>query len=57
MIIIGGRILQILIMLVSIRILTTEFDDYGINDRELEELKASLNNNQRAGNSLVTLNQ
>ncbi len=43
MIIIGGRILQILIMLVSIRILTTEFDDYGINDRELEELKASLN--------------
>ena len=36
-------------------VISTEFYDYGINDRELEELKASLNNNQRAGNSLVNI--
>lgn len=35
--------------------ISTEFKDYGINDRELEELKASLNNSQRAGNSLVNI--
>lgn len=35
--------------------ISTEFKDYGIDDKELEELKASLNNNQRAGNSLVEI--
>jgi phosphonate metabolism-associated iron-containing alcohol dehydrogenase len=35
--------------------ISTEFSDYGINEKELEELKASLGNNQRAGNSLVEL--
>lgn len=35
--------------------ISTEFKDYGINDIELEELKASLNNSQRAGNSLVNI--
>lgn len=34
---------------------STEFIDYGINKKEFEELKSSLNNNQRAGNSLVKL--
>ena len=34
---------------------STEFADYGVDDKELEQLKASLNNNQRADNSLVKL--
>ncbi len=34
---------------------STEFKDYGLNDEELESLKLSLQNNQRAGNSLVTI--
>lgn len=33
----------------------TEFSDYGISDNELEKLKLSLQNNQRANNSLVEL--
>jgi phosphonate metabolism-associated iron-containing alcohol dehydrogenase len=33
--------------------ISTEFEDYGINEKEFKELKASLKNNQRAGNSLV----
>lgn len=32
---------------------STEFSDYEISEEELEHLKHSLNNNQRAGNSLV----
>ncbi len=35
--------------------ISTEFEDYNVNDKELEELKLSLQNNQRAGNSLVKL--
>ncbi|HJE02851.1 MAG TPA: phosphonoacetaldehyde reductase [Aliarcobacter thereius] len=35
--------------------ISTEFSDYQISKKELEELKASLNNNQRAGNSLINL--
>lgn len=31
----------------------TKFEDYGLSKDDIEELKASLNNNQRAGNSLV----
>ena len=34
---------------------STEFSDYGISDNELKELKLSLQNNQRAGNSLVSI--
>ena len=33
--------------------ISTEFKDYGISDTELKELRLSLQNNQRAGNSLV----
>jgi phosphonate metabolism-associated iron-containing alcohol dehydrogenase len=35
--------------------ISTEFSDYGMNDNEFIELKISLENNQRAGNSLVSL--
>ena len=35
--------------------ISTEFEDYNINEKELEELKNSLGNNQRAGNSLVEI--
>lgn len=35
--------------------ISSEFSDYGINDDELEQLKLSLSNNQRAGNSLVSI--
>jgi phosphonate metabolism-associated iron-containing alcohol dehydrogenase len=35
--------------------ISTEFEDYGIDENELDELKKSLSNNQRAGNSLVNL--
>jgi len=35
--------------------ISTEFKDYGLSDNELEELKLSLQNNQRANNSLVNL--
>ncbi len=35
--------------------ISAEFSDYGISDQELEELKTSLQNNQRAGNSLVNI--
>jgi len=35
--------------------ISTEFKDYGIDEQELEKLKASLQNNQRAGNSLVNI--
>jgi phosphonate metabolism-associated iron-containing alcohol dehydrogenase len=34
---------------------STEFGDYGVSDEELSKLKNSLQNNQRAGNSLVKL--
>lgn len=34
---------------------STDFNDYGISDEELEVLKVSLQNNQRADNSLVLL--
>jgi len=34
---------------------STEFKDYGVSDEEFKELKISLQNNQRAGNSLVGL--
>ena len=33
--------------------ISTEFKDYGMSDDELEELRLSLQYNQRAGNSLV----
>lgn len=33
--------------------ISTKFEDYDINKKELEELKISLSSNQRAGNSLV----
>jgi phosphonate metabolism-associated iron-containing alcohol dehydrogenase len=33
--------------------ISTEFKDYGVSDDELEELRLSLQYNQRAGNSLV----
>jgi len=33
---------------------STDFKDYGIDDKDLEMLKASLQDNQRAGNSLVS---
>ncbi len=33
--------------------ISTEFSDYGITAKEFKELKSSLQNNQRAGNSLV----
>jgi len=33
--------------------ISTEFKDYNISDNEINELKLSLQNNQRAGNSLV----
>lgn len=36
--------------------ISTEFSDYGISDDELNDLKLSLSNNQRAGNSLVGIN-
>ena len=32
---------------------STNFKDYGIDDKDLERLKVSLKNSQRAGNSLV----
>ena len=35
--------------------ISTDFEDYGVNDKEFNELKLSLQNNQRAGNSLVSL--
>ncbi len=35
--------------------ISTEFSDYGIDKDELDELKSSLNNNQRAGNSLAMI--
>ena len=35
--------------------ISTKFTDYAISDNELEELKLSLQNNQRAGNSLVSI--
>lgn len=35
--------------------ISTKFSDYGIDEKELEKLKTSLNNNQRAGNSLVDI--
>lgn len=35
--------------------ISTEFSDYSIDKKELEQLKASLGNNQRAGNSLVKI--
>lgn len=35
--------------------ISTNFSDYGIDDKELEELKASLSRNQRAGNSLANI--
>jgi len=34
---------------------STEFEDYGINDKEFKTLKASLRNSQRAGNSLAKI--
>ncbi|MDX4028251.1 phosphonoacetaldehyde reductase [Aliarcobacter skirrowii] len=34
--------------------ISTNFSDYGIDEQELKELKVSLNNNQRAGNSLIS---
>lgn len=35
--------------------ISTSFHDYGISHSELQELKDSLSNNQRAGNSLVNI--
>lgn len=35
--------------------ISTSFNDYGISHSELQELKDSLSNNQRAGNSLVSI--
>ena len=35
--------------------ISVEFGDYGINNQELEIIKKSLLNNQRAGNSLISL--
>jgi len=35
--------------------ISTEFKDYGVNNEELNTLKLSLQNNQRAGNSLVSI--
>lgn len=35
--------------------ISTEFKDYGIDDKEVKVLKASLNNNQRANNSLANI--
>jgi phosphonate metabolism-associated iron-containing alcohol dehydrogenase len=35
--------------------ISTEFRDYGVSEEELNELKLSLQNNQRAGNSLVKI--
>ncbi len=37
--------------------ISTEFSDYDISEQEFEELQAFLGNNQRAGNSLVDLNE
>ncbi|AXX85671.1 phosphonoacetaldehyde reductase [Aliarcobacter skirrowii] len=34
-------------------VISTDFDDYGINKEEFNNLKSSLKSNQRAGNSLV----
>jgi alcohol dehydrogenase YqhD (iron-dependent ADH family) len=34
---------------------STEFSDYGLGDKEVQELKLSLQNNQRASNSLVKI--
>lgn len=34
---------------------STEFEDYGVSKEDFEDLKASLKNNQRAGNSLVEI--
>jgi len=35
--------------------ISTEFKDYGISNDELKELKLSLQNNQRSGNSLILI--
>jgi phosphonate metabolism-associated iron-containing alcohol dehydrogenase len=35
--------------------ISTEFKDYDMSDKELNDLKSSLQNNQRAGNSLVSI--
>jgi phosphonate metabolism-associated iron-containing alcohol dehydrogenase len=35
--------------------ISTQFEDYGMKDTELNELKVSLQDNQRAGNSLVQI--
>ena len=35
--------------------ISTKFEDYNVSEEELEELKLSLRNNQRAGNSLVSI--
>lgn len=35
--------------------ISTKFGDYGISDAELDDLKSSLHNNQRASNSLVSI--
>ena len=37
--------------------ISTAFEDYGIGEEELKGLVASLQNNQRAGNSLVTMGE
>jgi len=35
--------------------ISTEFSDYGVSNSEFEELRFSLQNNQRAGNSLINI--
>ena len=35
--------------------ISTQFSDYGINNEEIESLNKSLSNNQRAGNSLISI--
>lgn len=35
--------------------ISTKFSDYGVDEIELEDLKATLGNNQRAVNSLVNI--
>ena len=35
--------------------ISTKFEDYGISDEEFSKLRLSLQNNQRAGNSLVSI--
>ena len=36
---------------------STDFKDYGIGDKEFRELKASMKNNKRAGNSLMAVSR